>query len=148
MLRSERFILREEGAGTRALSDRFFAQNGFVPRISMVTSSNEMIKQAVIAGMGVALLSYHTIGLERGLGLLVALPVEGLPVMRSWYVVHRRNMPLLPLQSRLHDFLVERGQAIIEELGVSHRDYGGRQAQEIPWSGVPSDIDKPDLIRV
>lgn len=116
-LEPEWFVVREEGSGTRALSDRFFRDAGFAPRTAMETSSNEMIKQAVTAGMGLALISQHTIALELRLGLLAILPVEGLPVMRSWFVVQRRSAPLLPVQAGLRGFLLEHGQAIVERIG-------------------------------
>jgi DNA-binding transcriptional LysR family regulator len=116
LLRSEWFIVREQGSGTRLLSDAFFHAAGFTPRVAMETSSNEMIKQAVIAGMGLALLSQHTVGLEHSLGLLGVLPVEGFPVMRSWFVAQRRNAPMLPAQAALRDFVVEHGQSIIDAL--------------------------------
>lgn len=119
-LAPEWFIVREEGAGTRALTDAFFQGCGFTPRIAMESSSNEMIKQSVIAGMGVALLSRHTISLELSLGLLVTLPVTGFPLMRAWHVVQRRSMTLLPVQARLRDFLVGQGQSIIGEIGRAH----------------------------
>ncbi len=131
-LRSEWFIVREEGSGTRSLSDQFFAAAGFTPRIAIETSSNEMIKQAVMAGMGIALISQHTIRLECSLGLLEVLAVDGFPVMRSWSVVQRRTSPLLPVQARLRSFLIEEGQAIIDELG---RDFDAmRRTPEIPVS--------------
>jgi DNA-binding transcriptional LysR family regulator len=112
-LAEEPFILREEGSGTRALMDRYFMASGFTPRIGMVSSSNETIKQAVIAGMGIALISRHTIALERRMGLLTELDVEGLPLMRSWFVAHRQAMPLLPVHRRLKAFLFEHGNAMI-----------------------------------
>lgn len=117
-LADEWFIVREEGAGTRALSDAFFHRAGFAPRIAMETSSNEMIKQAVMARMGLALLSQHTIALERSLGLLAVLPVAGFPVMRSWFVVHRATSPLLPAHVALRDYLIEHGQKIVNEVGM------------------------------
>jgi DNA-binding transcriptional LysR family regulator len=116
VLAHESFILREEGSGTRSLLERFFQQAGLAPRIAMTTSSNETIKQAVMVGMGIALISRHTIGLELGLGMLTTLPVEGFPLMRSWFVAHRRNMPLLPVHARLRSFLLAEGQGIIDEL--------------------------------
>jgi DNA-binding transcriptional LysR family regulator len=127
-LRTEWFIVREEGAGTRALSDAFFRSAGFVPRIAMETSSNEMIKQAVMAGMGLALLSQHTIGLEHALGLLSVLPVRGFPVERVWFVAQRRTLPLLPAHAALRDFLIEHGQEMIDEqarLGVRPKSFPG-----------------------
>ncbi|HYG87011.1 MAG TPA: LysR substrate-binding domain-containing protein [Azospirillum sp.] len=119
-LGGERFIVREAGSGTRALVDRFFQKAGFTPNIVMTTSSNETIKQAVTAGMGIAVVSRHTIGLELGLGMLATLPVEGLPLMRSWYVAHRRSMPLLPVHAQFRDFLVQEGRNIIEAIDRSY----------------------------
>ena len=113
-LAGQRFIVREEGSGTRALMERFFHAAGFVPDIAMTSSSNEMIKQAVMAGMGIALISRHTIGLELACGLLCTPPVEGLPLMRSWYVAHRRHMPLLPVHARLRAFLIEQAGGLID----------------------------------
>ncbi len=116
----EPFIAREVGSGTRQLMDDFFGGFGLRPRISMTTSSNETIKQAVIAGMGLALLSRHTIGLELRLGLLKELPIEGLPLRRSWYIAHRQGMPMLPIHTHVLRFLLERGQTIIDTL--EHRN--------------------------
>lgn len=112
-LAQERFLVREEGSGTRALMERYFAAAGFRPRIAMASTSNETIKQAVIAGMGIALLSRHTVGLELRMSLLATLDVEGLPLMRQWFVAHRAAMPLLPLHRQLKAFLIEEGEAII-----------------------------------
>ncbi len=116
ILAGEPFITREEGSGTRRLMEGFFAAAGLVPRIAMTSSSNETIKQAVMAGMGLALLSRHTVGLELGIGLLRELPVEGFPLMRAWFVVHRRGMALLPIHERLRGFLLAHGQGIIDAL--------------------------------
>jgi DNA-binding transcriptional LysR family regulator len=126
-LAAEWFVTREDGSGTRLLADGFFRKAGFSPRIAMESSSNEMIKQAVIAGMGLALISQHTISLELSLGLLVALAVEDFPLMRSWFVVQRRSLPLLPVQNRLRRFLLENGQPIIEEISRGHaaRSFAG-----------------------
>jgi DNA-binding transcriptional LysR family regulator len=133
LLAAERFVLREEGSGTRALFERFFQTAGFAPLVAMTSSSNETIKQAVIAGMGIALISHHTIGLEHGLGLLATLPVEGFPLMRSWFVVHRRSMPLLPVHARLQRFLIEEGQAIIDELSRHHERIAPQIRAHADW---------------
>ena len=119
-LADEPFVEREDGSGTKAMADKLFQDAGFSPRVTMVSSSNEMIKQAVIAGMGLALISQHTVSLELALGLLVALPVEGFPLMRSWYIVQRRTLPLLPVQARLRSFLIEVGQHVIEDISRDH----------------------------
>ncbi len=115
-LAGERFIVREDGSGTRALLDQMCRDAGFAPLVAMTTSSNETIKQAVMAGMGIALISRHTIGLELALGLVETLPVAGFPLLRAWFVAHRRAMPLLPVHSRLRAFLLEQGQQVIAAL--------------------------------
>jgi DNA-binding transcriptional LysR family regulator len=129
MLGGEPFIAREEGSGTRSLMDGFFERNGLTPRVVMTTSSNETIKQAVMAGMGVALISRHTIGLELGLGMMTILAVEQFPLMRSWFVAHRRNMPLLPVHAQLRGFLLDGGQATIDELNRGYETIGSSAKQ-------------------
>jgi DNA-binding transcriptional LysR family regulator len=117
---AERLITREEGSGTRTLMERACLAAGFTPRIGMTTDSNETIKQAVMAGMGIAVISRHTIGLELALGLVRTLPVEGFPVLRAWFVVRRKSMPMMPSHLHLEDFLVKNGQTVIEELEASY----------------------------
>jgi DNA-binding transcriptional LysR family regulator len=130
-LAAEPFVVREEGSGTRSLMERCFPVMGLKTRIAMVTASNNTIKQAVMAGMGLALISRHTIGLELRLGLIKILPVEGFPLMRSWFVVRRKDMPIMPAHARLHEFLLQRGQAFIDELDQSFVDLAGRRAPPI-----------------
>jgi DNA-binding transcriptional LysR family regulator len=81
----------------------------------MEIGSNETIKQAVIAGMGLGFLSSHAIALELAAGSLVVLDVEGFPAMRHWYVVHRRHKRLPPVAVAFVDFLREDGARLIEE---------------------------------
>ena len=106
---NEIFLVREEGSGTRSLMRRFFADAGVTPRIGMELGSNETIKQAVLAGMGVAFLSAHTIELEVETGRLAILDVEGLPAMRQWYVVHLAERRMTVAAYALHQFLVTEG---------------------------------------
>jgi DNA-binding transcriptional LysR family regulator len=112
-LAQEDFILREDGSGSRLLVEGLFEQSGLKPTVVMTTSSNEMIKQAVMAGIGLAGLSRHTVGLEIGLGLLSVLDVKGSPWMRTWYIAHRRSMPLLPLHARLRAFILAEGRGVV-----------------------------------
>jgi hypothetical protein len=95
------------------LSDRFFQQAGFVPRVAMESSSNELIKQAVMAGMGVAVLSQHTIGLEHALKRLGIIDVEGFPITGSWFVAQRRGLTLLPARASFRRHLLEQGPLIL-----------------------------------
>ncbi len=114
-LSGETFIIRERGSGTRAAMEHAFAERGFRPREVLEMSSNETIKQAVMAGMGVAFLSMHTIGLELNAGRLVTLGVSGLPVMRDWHVIHRRQKRLSPAGEHFKAFLLADGARLIEE---------------------------------
>lgn len=127
-LAGEAFVLREDGSGTRSLLSAFFEDTDFKPRVAMTSSSNETIKQAVMAGMGIAGLSRHTIGLELALGLLKILPVEGWPLMRTWFVAHRRRMPLMPLHNKLRDFFVSEGPSIIAELERTYAKAASRRS--------------------
>ncbi len=104
-------IAREPGSGTRDAMQRFFAGHRFEPRISMDMSSNETIKQAVMAGMGLSFVSLHTIGLEVGHGLLHVLDIEGTPVMRVWNVVHLNSKVLSPAAEAFRYFILEHGEA-------------------------------------
>jgi LysR family transcriptional regulator, low CO2-responsive transcriptional regulator len=82
----------------------------------MEIKSTETIKQAVIAGMGIAFLSAHTISLELQVGNLVVLDVEGFPVMLNWYVVHRKNKRLPPVAEAFKRFLIDEGAALLEQI--------------------------------
>ncbi len=112
----ETFIVREQGSGTRSSMERFFAERHFVPKIGAVLSSNETIKQAVMAGMGIALLSRHTIGLELQTGRLAELDVVGLPLMRRWYVVRRAGRFESPATTAFVEFVVQNAPDVLDRM--------------------------------
>jgi LysR family transcriptional regulator, low CO2-responsive transcriptional regulator len=114
-LASENFLIREQGSGTRASMERVFRDRGATFRASMEVSSNETIKQAVMAGMGISFISMHTIGLELNAGKLIVLDIVGGPIMRDWYVIHLRDKRLSPIAAAFRSFLLERGAEIIRE---------------------------------
>jgi DNA-binding transcriptional LysR family regulator len=93
--------------------DRYFAAQRIDPPVAMEMRSNETIKQAVMAGMGISFLSAHTVGLELAAGKLAILDVVGLPIMRDWYVIHLREKRLAPIAAAFRSFLLERGAGII-----------------------------------
>ena len=103
-LSKETFVLREEGSGTRALMEELFHGAGIEPRIGMQIGSNETIKQAVMAGLGIAVISAHTVAAEINDRRLVAFNVADLPVMRRWFVVKREDKRLLPAPQAMWDF--------------------------------------------
>jgi DNA-binding transcriptional LysR family regulator len=104
------FIVREPGSGTRAAMEQFFAEVRLEPRITMDMSSNETIKQAVIAGMGISFLSLHTVGLELRSGLMGLVAVEGTPVMRTWNVVRLQSKELSPAAEAFRAFIIDQGE--------------------------------------
>jgi DNA-binding transcriptional LysR family regulator len=89
--------------------ERFFSEAGIAPRIGMQIGSNETIKQAVMAGLGLSFLSAHTIDAELAAKRLAVLDVAGLPVMRAWHVVHMRERRLMPAAEAARAFLSEQG---------------------------------------
>jgi DNA-binding transcriptional LysR family regulator len=110
-LAGENFLIREPGSGTRRLMERVFRDHGMSVNATMEISSDETIKQAAMAGMGLAFLSLNTVELERQTGHLVALDVVGMPVMRDWFVVHRKDKRLPPVASAFREFLLAQTNA-------------------------------------
>lgn len=93
-LKNEPFILREPGSGTRLTSEKFFADHGIALKNRLEVGSNEAIKQTVAGGLGLAVLSAHTVTAELALGELVQLDVKGFPLIRQWHVVVPRGKRL------------------------------------------------------
>ncbi|MGE5168905.1 MAG: LysR substrate-binding domain-containing protein [Rudaea sp.] len=112
-LAHETFIIRERGSGTRSSTERVFAARGFRPAETIEMSSNETIKQAVMAGMGVSFLSLHTVELEVATGRIAVLKVAGTPVMRAWHIVHRERKRLSPAALAFKSFLLQGGERLL-----------------------------------
>jgi DNA-binding transcriptional LysR family regulator len=112
-LAAETFLIRERGSGTRNAMERAFSAQRFVPAETIEFGSNETLKQAVMAGMGLSFLSLHTVGLELETRKLAVLRAAGTPVMRDWYVVHRRGKRLSPAAVAFRDHLVADGARLI-----------------------------------
>jgi DNA-binding transcriptional LysR family regulator len=105
------FIVRERGSGTRAAMEKFLEPYRTEPRVVMEMTSNETIKQAVMAGLGLSFLSLHTIGLELEHRLIAVLDVEGTPVVRAWNVVHTLSKMLSPAAEAFRYFMLEHAEA-------------------------------------
>ncbi|MDO8892953.1 MAG: LysR family transcriptional regulator [Sulfurimicrobium sp.] len=125
-LERETFLVRESGSGTRSAMERFFQEHGIAYKTGMVMSTNEAIKQAVQAGMGLGIVSLHTVALELETGRLAVLDVESFPIMRHWFVVHRQDKRLSPVAAGFKAFLLEEAAALMP----------GNQAS--PLSSMPS----------
>src|SRR6185436_3089338 len=109
----EPLITREAGSATRLAMEQAFSESGVVPRVEMEIASNETIKQAVAAGFGLGFLSAHAVQQELALGRLAVVAVKGFPVMRHWYVVHRRDRRLPPVSAAFREFVVREGARLI-----------------------------------
>lgn len=115
-LLEEPFIARETGSGTRMLADALFARNHLAFAPVVVMSSNEAIKQAVMAGMAISLLSLHTVYNEVATGTLKALDVRELPIVRRWYIVHRRDKRLSPAALAFRAFMLGEARRFVEQV--------------------------------
>jgi DNA-binding transcriptional LysR family regulator len=113
ILKDQDFVVRENGSGTRQLMERVFSENGLNPPIVMEMPSNETVKQAVMAGMGLSFLSLRTIRHELASGHLVLLDLQGLPIERHWHVTHLTSKRLSPGASALKTFLIEEAGPLI-----------------------------------
>ena len=109
----EPILTREQGSSTRLAMEQAFAEAGILPRIEMEIAANETIKQAAAAGLGVGFLSAHALRQELALGSLVILDVEGFPVMRQWYVVHREDRRLPRIAQAFERFVIDNGARLI-----------------------------------
>ena len=112
-LQSETFLVPEQGSGTRVAMERFFSQHGIQFQAGMEMSSNEAIKQAVQAGLGLGILSLHTVELELETKRLKVLDVKGFPIMRHWYVVHRKDKRLSAVAQAFKAFLLTEAKQIL-----------------------------------
>jgi DNA-binding transcriptional LysR family regulator len=111
-LAPEVFVMREPGSGTRQAMERFFAEHGVSIRHGMQMTRNEAIKQAVRAGLGLSVVSEHTIELELATGKLVMLDVLGFPILRQWHLVYRRGKRLSPAARAFREFVLSDARSL------------------------------------
>ncbi len=108
------FVVREEGSGTRAAMERLFKEQHTELKVTMEMPSNETIKQAVMAGMGLSFLSMRTVRHELASGHIATVDIEGLPQMGHWYITHLKQKKLSPAARAFKDFLIEQGGALMD----------------------------------
>jgi DNA-binding transcriptional LysR family regulator len=110
----ENFIMREQGAGTRIAVEEVFASAGLDIKVGMELGNNESIKQGITGGLGIAVLSLHT--LTRGdMNELTVLDVQGFPISWQWYVGHPRGKRLSIIARTFIDFMYEEGPLLLPE---------------------------------
>jgi LysR family transcriptional regulator, low CO2-responsive transcriptional regulator len=109
----ENFIVREPGSGTRLAMQQYFDEFGLACNVGMEMASNETIKQAVMAGMGISFISRHTLDLELQAHRLVILDVRGTPVIRLWHVAHLVKKRLSPTAVAFKEFVLAHGRDLL-----------------------------------
>ncbi|MEE8481840.1 MAG: LysR substrate-binding domain-containing protein [Acidiferrobacterales bacterium] len=108
-LQEETFVVREPGSGTRIAMERYFSERGARLATGMEMTSNEAIKQAVEAGLGLGIVSIHTLELELETGRLTVLDARAFPILRHWYIVHREGKRLSPIALAFKEFVLDKG---------------------------------------
>jgi len=103
----EPLIVREPGSGMRDATFKAFDAKGLSPQVRMELGSNEAIKHAIVGGLGLSVMSLHTILLEGIDGPVAILDVEGFPIMRSWYMVYPKGKELSLVARTFLDFAIE-----------------------------------------
>jgi DNA-binding transcriptional LysR family regulator len=98
-------LIREPGSGTRKACEEFFQQKRAHFAQTLEVSSLEGVRECVVAGLGLALLPGHSVCQELASGRLIQLPVEELPLYRSWCVVHARGKRLSPVAQAFQAFI-------------------------------------------
>ena len=127
-LGQEVFVAREVGSGTRLNADEFFRQQGVTLSIGLELGDNSAVKEAVAAGLGIALLSRHALRMELALRRLVVLAVKGLPLRRQWYVVHRGDKRLSRAALAFKAFLLTSAESILTAVRKVSSKAGQRPA--------------------
>ena len=115
-LANEVFVMREPGSGTRQAMERFFAEHGIAIRHGMQMTRNEAIKQAVRAGLGLSVVSLHTLELELETKRLAVLDVAGFPLERQWHLVYRRGRRLSPAAQAFRQFVLDEANGLAAPL--------------------------------
>ena len=101
--------------------ERYFTDVGVTPLHVREMVGNETVKQAVMAGLGLAFISAHSVALECEVGRLVRLPVTGTPVIRRWFVVHRAEKALLPVADTFREFLLVEAPKLMADRPVTKK---------------------------
>lgn len=122
----EPFIFREVGSGIRDATMKLFSSHGLMPNVRMELGSNEAIKHSVVGGLGVAVLSLHTLVLEGADGPVDVLDVEGFPIERKWYLAHTRNKELSPIARAFLDFAMASEPMITEKMNTLYARFSER----------------------
>jgi DNA-binding transcriptional LysR family regulator len=112
-LAEEPFIVRERDSGTRMAAERFFAEHNIELATGMEMNRSEAIKQAVMAELGLGIVSLHTIEMELALKRLVVLHVEDFPIMRQWHIVYCKGKRFAAIPAAFKNFVQKNAQRLL-----------------------------------
>lgn len=121
-LANEPFLMREPGSGTRLLTYQAFDKHGINPKVRMELSTNEAIKQAVLVGLGISILSHFTFGLDTHQEQLVVLDVEGFPIERQWQFVYPVGKQISSVARAFMDFARAESGSIFQDHSRSAKE--------------------------
>jgi DNA-binding transcriptional LysR family regulator len=111
----EPFLLREPGSGTRALAMALFERRGLAPRVRLELSTDEAIKEAILAGLGVAIVSRFTLGRDADPTRLTCLDVEGFPLENHWCFAYPVGKQLSATTRAFMDFARSEARGLVAE---------------------------------
>jgi DNA-binding transcriptional LysR family regulator len=114
----EPFIMREPGSGTRHAVQQLFDDHGLDLQVKLDLGSNEAIKQAIAGGLGISVLSVHTLALEGTNSQLAVLDVESFPIQRYWYVIYPSGKQLSLIAQTFFDYLLTEGKEVAEQTAL------------------------------
>lgn len=117
-LSGEPFIMREEGSGTRRAVEKLFNEQNISVKVKLELGSNEAIKQAIVGGLGLSVLSLHTLALEGATGKLAILDVEHFPIERNWFVVYPSGKQLSVVATAFLGYLLDEGKKVAEDTAI------------------------------
>jgi LysR family transcriptional regulator, low CO2-responsive transcriptional regulator len=117
-LTEEFFIMREPGSGTRKSVQALFDEFGIQIKVKLDLGSNEAIKQAIAGGLGISVLSKHTLALEGPNSQLSILDVEHFPIQRQWYIIYPTGKQLSIIARTFFDYLMTEGKTVVEQTAL------------------------------
>jgi len=115
-LQNQTFLVRERGSGTRIAMERCFQEQQLLLSTGMEMNTDEAIKQGVQAGLGLGIVSWHTLRLELELGRLVMLSVDSFPIVRHWYIVHRQGRRLSAVAEAFRSLVLAEARSLSSSL--------------------------------
>jgi DNA-binding transcriptional LysR family regulator len=119
-LASEPFLIREEGSGARRITMRLFRSHALVPKIRMELGTNEAIKEGILAGLGITIMSRYTFGLDPESSRYVCLDVAGFPLENHWYLVYPSGKQLSAVARSFLDFARAEAKGMVPEQAARH----------------------------